>query len=125
RPSACMTPNIVLFSQLSPPHPTSSLFPYTTLFRSVFPSRSWRGRTHACAACWMMKESHDDALHDGRPVGARGPGRVRVGAAARGGMRGVPGRARGTVPARRTAEGAAGAPTGAGPLARGAGRRVG
>ena len=36
-----------------------------------------------------MKESDDDALHDGRLVGARGRRRVRVGAAARDGMRGV------------------------------------
>src|SRR5205807_10426750 len=56
---------------------------------------------------------------------ARGPGRVRVAAAARGGVRGGPGGARGAVPARRAAEGAAGAAAGAGPLARGAGRRAG
>src|SRR2546427_804032 len=47
-----------------------------------------------------MRESRNDALHDGRRIGARGRGRVRVGAAARRGMPGVPGRARGAVPAR-------------------------
>src|SRR3979490_2526709 len=56
-----------------------------------------------------MKEWHDDALYDGRRVGASGRRRVRLGAAARGGMRGVPGGARGAVPARRAAQGAAGA----------------
>src|SRR5207245_2103137 len=73
----------------------------------------------------MTKEWHHDALHDGRPVGARGRRRVCVGPAARGGMRGVRGGARGAVPARGAAQGAAGTTVGTGPLARGAGRRAG
>src|SRR5262245_65099154 len=34
-PSASLAPSLILFSLLTPPPPISTLFPYTTLFRSI------------------------------------------------------------------------------------------
>src|SRR3712207_7314175 len=40
--------------------PRSTLFPYTTLFRSPWADFDWRGRTYECSAVFRMKNTRGE-----------------------------------------------------------------
>src|SRR5688572_24578893 len=71
---------MLLFFLLIRPPPRSTLFPYTTLFRSAWALVKLRGaRASAKGNEWLLLKEKDDAARSGDDVAARAPGSVASG----------------------------------------------